>query len=247
MRAGTSRPGGHRVGPRGTVRCLNTADPERGKYRLGGGWVRTLETVCCGAAIAACAVGAYWLGRRGAAPSVTGSSPSFIGPTRTMPPLRVPSAAYPDTGPTPAPGTDRVRPSSRPRAAPSRSAASHGEAKRKGPSAGPAAARSSTTAGQGNPPKVREPEAPAPNLPQVAPHLEPGTTVGTPTPPAADSPEPQATPPDGPVVEAQDAPAAAKRPGRRKAVQCSGVTRRGERCRRKTLDSTGLCYQHREP
>ena len=29
------------------------------------------------------------------------------------------------------------------------------------------------------------------------------------------------------------------------AVQCRGATRRGERCRRKTADASGLCYQHR--
>lgn len=36
-----------------------------------------------------------------------------------------------------------------------------------------------------------------------------------------------------------------QKPERRRAVQCSGRTKKGTRCKRMTTDQSGRCYQHR--
>jgi len=62
--------------------------------------------------------------------------------------------------------------------------------------------------------------------------------------------EPTAVPPStesGPATTEGNAAAGQEEVPSGLALQCQGLTRAGARCRRKTRDASGFCYQHRPP
>lgn len=80
----------------------------------------------------------------------------------------------------------------------------------------------------------------------AAPPAGPTAAVAPPTSPP---PTPPQTAPPGAAVSAPTAetpPAPSQEPARSAtgSVQCRGTTRDGDRCRRKTRDPSGFCYQH---